>query len=212
MRLGYFGGSFDPPHLGPLAVALAAARAFGLERVLFAPTGRQPLKLVAATASFSDRLAMTRLLCQQEPALFEAVPLDAPLADGTPNYTVDTLVRLQSQSLADEIFVLAGADAFLDLRRWREPGRLLELAEWIVVSRPGFELRQLDTLGLTPAQRLRVHPLAGVEEPASATGIREALHAGGDCTDLLPPEVLSYIRAHHLYSRPPAPAMPSALG
>jgi nicotinate-nucleotide adenylyltransferase len=199
MRLGYFGGSFDPPHLGHLGVAVAAARAFGLQRVLFAPTGLQPLKPAAAAATFADRLAMTGLLCSQQPALFEAVALDAPLADGTPNYTVDTLALLHRQSPADEIFVLAGADAFLDLRRWREPDRLIELAEWIVVSRPGFALQQLDALGLTPTQRLRVHPLAGVEEPASATRIREELLAGSDCAGLLPPPVLAYIRAHHLY-------------
>ena len=198
MRLGYFGGSFDPPHLGHLGVAVAAARAFGLQRVLFAPTGLQPLKPAAAAATFADRLAMTGLLCSQQPALFEAVALDAPLADGTPNYTVDTLALLHRQSPADEIFVLAGADAFLDLRRWREPDRLIELAEWIVVSRPGFALQQLDALGLTPTQRLRVHPLAGVEEPASATRIREELLAGSDCAGLLPPPVLAYIRAHHL--------------
>ena len=199
MRLGYFGGSFDPPHLGHLGVAVAAARAFGLQRVLFAPTGLQPLKPAAAAATFAVRLAMTGLLCSQQPALFEAVALDAPLADGTPNYTVDTLALLHRQSPADEIFVLAGADAFLDLRRWREPDRLIELAEWIVVSRPGFALQQLDALGLTPTQRLRVHPLAGVEEPASATRIREELLAGSDCAGLLPPPVLAYIRAHHLY-------------
>jgi nicotinate-nucleotide adenylyltransferase len=142
---------------------------------------------------------MTDLLCARQPALFQAVALDAPLADGAPNYTVDTLALLHRQSPADKIFVLAGADAFLDLRRWREPERLLELAEWIVVSRPGFALQQLDALGLTSAQRFRVHPLAGVEEPASATRIREELLAGSDCAGLLPPPVLAYIRTHHLY-------------
>jgi nicotinate-nucleotide adenylyltransferase len=199
MRLGYFGGSFDPPHLGHLAVAQAAARAFGLQRVLFAPTGRQPLKPAAASAAFADRLAMTGLLCAQDPALLEAVALDAPRADGNPNYTLDALTSLHHDTPEDEIFVLTGADAFLDIRRWREPDRLLQLAEWIVVSRPGFALQQLDALGLTPAQRLRVHPLAGVEEPASATRIREELAAGQDCAGLLPPPVLEYIRAHRLY-------------
>jgi nicotinate-nucleotide adenylyltransferase len=201
MRLGYFGGSFDPPHLGHLAVAAAAARGFGLQRVLFAPTGRQPLKPDAVGAGFADRLAMTGLLCAQEPALFETVALDAPLADGSPNYTVAALDTLHHKAPGDEIFVIVGADAFLDLRRWREPARLLALAQWIVVSRPGFALQQLDTLGLTPAQLLRVHPLAGVEEPASATRIREDLLAGSDCAGLLPPAVLDYIRAHHLYGR-----------
>jgi nicotinate-nucleotide adenylyltransferase len=200
MRLGYFGGSFDPPHLGHLAMATAAARAFSLDRVLFAPTGRQPLKPAGPSAAFSDRLTMTELLCRaQQGANFEATAMDAPLPNGEPNYTVDTLARLHRQAPTDKIFVLVGADAFLDLRRWREPNRLLELAEWIVVSRPGFALEQIDALHLTAAQRLRVHALDGVEEPANATHIREDLRAGGDCAGLLPPAVLSYIREHHLY-------------
>jgi len=200
MRLGYFGGSFDPPHLGHLAMAAAAARAFSLDRVLFAPTGRQPLKPVGPSAAFPDRLAMTELLClAQQGADFEATAMDAPLSSGEPNYTVDALARLHREAPMDDIFVLVGADAFLELRRWREPDHLLELAEWIVVSRPGFALKQIDALDLTAAQRIRVHALEGVAEPANATHIREELRTGNDCTGLLPPAVLSYIRAHHLY-------------
>ena len=200
MRLGYFGGSFDPPHLGHLAVAEAAGRAYSLGRVLFVPTGRQPLKPVGPSAPFSDRLAMTQLLCESQPAAnFEVSTLDAPLANAEPNYTVDALDRLHRQSPADEIFVLVGADAFLELRRWRDPDRLIELAEWIVVSRPGFALEQMDALGLSAAQRSRIHALEGVAEPASARLIREDLRAGSDCAGQLPPTVLAYIRAHHLY-------------
>jgi nicotinate-nucleotide adenylyltransferase len=200
MRLGYFGGSFDPPHLGHLAVAGAAARAFKLERVLFVPTGRQPLKPEGADASFADRLAMTQLLCESQPAAnFEVSLLDAPLAGGEANYTVDALERLHRESPADDIFVLVGADAFLDLRRWRDPHRLIELAEWIVVSRPGFALGQIGALGLSAEQRRRIHALEGVAEDASASRIREELRADSDCSGLLPPAVLAYIRSHHLY-------------
>jgi nicotinate-nucleotide adenylyltransferase len=181
-------------------MAGAVARAFSLDRVLFAPTGRQPLKPAGSVATFPDRLAMTELLCRaQQGADFEATAIDAPLADGEPNYTVDALALLHRQAPADEIFALVGADAFLDLRLWRDPDRLLELAEWIVVSRPGFALEQIDALNLTAAQRLRIHALDGVAEPANATRIREELRAGNDCDGLLPPAVLSYIRAHHLY-------------
>jgi nicotinate (nicotinamide) nucleotide adenylyltransferase len=130
-RLGFFGGSFDPPHLGHLAIARAAAEAFSLDRVLFVPTAHQPLKPAGPVASFDARLAMVELLCADD-ADFEASPIEAPNADGTPNFTVDTLTQLRaSLGEGDEIFVLVGADAFLDLRRWREPERLLQLAEWI---------------------------------------------------------------------------------
>ena len=175
MRLGYFGGSFDPPHLGHLAMAGAVARAFSLDRVLFAPTGRQPLKPAGSVATFPDRLAMTELLCRaQQGADFEATAIDAPLADGEPNYTVDALALLHRQAPADEIFALVGADAFLDLRLWRDPDRLLELAEWIVVSRPGFALEQIDALNLTAAQRLRIHCLLYTSVPGAGSVVEKS--------------------------------------
>jgi nicotinate-nucleotide adenylyltransferase len=198
-RLGFFGGSFDPPHSGHLAIARAAATAFSLDRILFVPTAHQPLKPGGPTASFAARLAMVSLLCDDDPT-FEASSLEAPHADGSANYTVDTLTQLRA-TLAqdDQIFVLVGADAFLDLRLWRQPGRLIQLAEWIVISRPGFSLQDLSPLSLSPAETGRIHILSDIAEPASATHIRELLHSGSDCIGLLPPTVLQYIREHHIY-------------
>lgn len=191
MRIGFFGGSFDPPHLGHLRVGHAAAGAFSLDRILFAPTGRQPLKTSGASASFGDRLTMVSLLCELQPPTarpqLEASSVDAPHADGSPNYTVDTLSKVRGDSSTnDSLFVLVGADAFLDLRRWKSPDSLLQLAEWIVVSRPGVSLQQLQNLNLTPWELSRVHLLEDVHEPASATDIRELLRAGSDCSGLLP--------------------------
>jgi nicotinate-nucleotide adenylyltransferase len=204
MRIGFFGGSFDPPHLGHLAVGHAAAEAFSLDRILFAPTGRQPLKPEGPSAPFDDRLAMVSLLCDlQAPnprVRFEASSLDAPLADGSPNYTIQALSTLQNQCTDDDsLFVILGADAFLELPRWKSADTLLRLAEWIVVSRPGVALQSLGSLRLDPQQRDRVHLLRGVHQPASATHIRAILQAGSECTDLLPASILTYIRAHHLY-------------
>ena len=199
MRIGFFGGSFDPPHRGHLAVAHAAAEAFKLDHVLLAPTAQQPLKPSGAVASFQDRLAMVELLCQGE-ARFEASSLDAPLTHGTPNYTIDTLTRLHAGLSTDAtVFVIVGADAFLDLRRWRSPDSLLQMAEWIVVSRPGFSFTDLNGLKLSPGQLARVHLLPGVAEPASATQIRLRLSEGHDCSEIVPALVLEYIREHHIY-------------
>ncbi len=199
MRIGYFGGSFDPPHRGHLAAARAARDAFALDRVLFAPTGFQPLKPGGAVASFAARLAMVKLLCAGE-AGFEVSELEAPRDNGQPNFAIDALAGLPAEVGDDaEIFVLVGADAFLQLRQWRAPERLLAAAEWIVLSRPGFSIRNLDSLNLTPEQLTRVHLLSGVDDPASATEIRQRLREGEDCSELLPPQVLRYIQAHHLY-------------
>ncbi len=211
MRVALFGGTFDPPHRAHLTVARAAAAKFSLDTILFAPTGRQPLKPQGASASFADRLAMVELLCNAAQhdfpdARFVPSTLDAPRADGQPNYTIDTLAQLRAELRAQspdaapaELFVIIGADAFLDLRRWRDPDGLLQAAEWIVVSRPGFSLADLSSLALTPGQSARIHLLPEVQETASASEVRERLQAGLDCSAFLTPEVLEYIREHHLY-------------
>jgi nicotinate-nucleotide adenylyltransferase len=211
MRVALFGGTFDPPHRAHLTVARAAAAKFSLDTIFFAPTGRQPLKPRGAIASFDDRLAMVALLCNAAQhdlpnARFMPSTLDAPRADGKPNYTIDTLTQLRAELQAQspkatpaELFVIIGADAFLDLRRWRDPDALLQAAEWIVVSRPGFSLTSLAPLALTPEQNAKIHLLPEVQETASASEVRERLQAGLDCSAFLTPEVIEYIRDHHLY-------------
>jgi nicotinate-nucleotide adenylyltransferase len=216
MRVAFFGGTFDPIHRGHLRLASAAADAFALDRVLFAPVGQQPLKAESALASFADRLEMARLACNpkppatgnQQPATsnsadlrFAVSTVDAPRADGTPNYTIDALAALARELPGASLYVLTGADSFLDLGRWRTPDRLLALAEWIVVSRPDFLLgeAQLAPLALTESQRARVHLLTTVHEDVSATGLRHRLQAGDPCRGLLPPAVADYIQAHNLY-------------
>jgi nicotinate-nucleotide adenylyltransferase len=198
MRVALFGGSFDPPHHGHIAIATAAADVFDLDNVFFAPVGRQPLKREGVPASFADRVAMVELACRVDPR-FAVSDLDAPTGDGSPNYTVQTLATLHDAMPDARLFNLVGADSFLDLRRWREPDRLLELAEWIVVSRPGFPLANLSALGLTAYQRGRVHLLQTVHEDVAATNLRERLEAGDQCTDVLDPAVSAYIDSHHLY-------------
>jgi nicotinate-nucleotide adenylyltransferase len=203
LRIALFGGTFDPPHRGHLAIARAAADAFHLDSILFAPAGRQPLKLDGTPSSFADRLAMTTLACAQDER-FQASTIDAPRPGGLPNYTVDTLAELRRTMPDAVIFNLVGADSFLDLPRWREPNCLLELAEWIVVSRPGFSLPDLSLddlspLHLSPHQEARVHLLSTVSEDISATALRQRLQAGDLCTDVLPAAVSSYIQTHRLY-------------
>jgi nicotinate-nucleotide adenylyltransferase len=219
MRVAFFGGTFDPIHRGHLRLAWAAADAFALDLVLFAPVGHQPLKPEAAIASYADRLEMATLALASgdmpqpatdnlQPATgnspdsrFAVSALDAPRSDGKPNYSVDSLAALAHELPCASLFVLTGADSFLDLRRWRSPARLLALAEWIVVSRPDFPLgeSQLAPLALTPAQRARVHLLPTIHEEVSATELRRRLHEGDPCPGLLLPAVAAYIQTHSLY-------------
>ena len=211
MRVGLFGGSFDPPHRGHLAVAEAVRDRFALDRVLLAPAAIQPLKRDAAHASFADRLRMVELLCEGVPGI-EASTIDGPQSDEKPNFTVDTLRRFRDELPRDaEIFFIVGADAFLGIRQWKDSDTLLKEARWIIVSRPGFDLHQLKTLKLTAEQRARIETLSGFENPVSATEVRERLREHETATvgvpgqlagwgeKLVPPEVLEYIRAHRLY-------------
>ena len=198
MRVGFFGGSFDPPHRAHLAVAEAVRDRFALDRVLLAPTALQPLKH-GAHASFTDRLHMVELLCDGTKNI-EASSIDGPEPDNKPNYTIDTLRRLRGQlPPGAEIFVIVGADAFLNVQHWKDPATLLNEARWIVVSRPGFDLHQLTTLDLTADQRSRIETISDFENPVSATEIRERLRQHETGSLLVPPKVLEYIRAHHLY-------------
>jgi nicotinate-nucleotide adenylyltransferase len=98
-----------------------------------------------------------------------------------------------------QIFAIVGADALLSLPQWRGVTELFRLAEWVVVSRPGFSLDAVDKLALTAAQRSHLHFVEGLADPTSATQLRARLHAGDPCEDLLDPAVSRYIRAHGLY-------------
>lgn len=229
-RVAFFGGSFDPPHLGHLAVARAARDALRLDRVLFAPVGAQPLKPQGSTAPFPDRLAMTELAIAGEPA-FGISLLDVPNDSGKPNYTLDTLRRLQADMPGAALFCLMGADSFVSLRRWRGAAQIPFAASLVVASRPGQSLNDLtasipDGLTLAPVQA-PVHSanpqieldawtlrnqagqtagfyiLPGLDVEISATDIRAQVRnatAIDPARPLIPAAVAQYIREHGLYS------------
>ena len=201
MRVAFFGGSFDPPHSGHLALARAAAKQFSLDRVLLAPTGRQPLKRDGAEATFTERLAMVSLLCEHDEFLVPST-LDAPHQDGSPNYTVDALVHLKQQCEGATLFALIGADSLRDLPKWHQAERLFELATWISVSRPQHPLpKPLPAMLEEEQGRGRLHLIRNVNVDSSSTGLRDRLREGShDVSDGIPENVLRYIRDHRLYT------------
>ena len=230
-RVGFFGGSFDPPHFGHLAIARAACAALHLDTVLFAPVGAQPLKPRGSSASFQDRVAMTRLAIAGE-CYFSLSLADAPRPGGAPNYTVDSLKKLESALLpGSELFCLLGADSFLALSRWHRAAEIPFVAPLIVASRPGERLDSLesalpaglsieadpDTEFRVPSTRLytyRIKSESGESAPfyllpdleveISASAIRGEMADGAHAgSAVLPDSVREYIRAHDLY-RPPS--------
>ena len=168
-RVAYFGGSFDPPHLGHLAVARAARAALRLDAVLFAPVGMQPLKTQGSTASFADRVAMTRLAVAGEPGMSVSLA-DAPLAAGAPNYSMDTLARVRAELPAScSLFFLMGADSFFSLRRWHRAAEIPFVAPLIVASRPG---QRLDDLRAALPAGLTMEPAENPEENVAGIEVR----------------------------------------
>jgi nicotinate-nucleotide adenylyltransferase len=179
-RAAFFGGSFDPPHLGHLAVARAARTALALDTVLFAPVGAQPLKPHGSTAGFEDRLAMTRLAIAGEPGL--AVSLaDAPKPSGAANYTLETLLGLRAGLPPNAaLFCLMGADSFFSLRHWHRSAEIPFAAPLIVASRPK---QRLDDLRAALPAGLNIEPATTPEAANSEVAVRAYLlrNPAGEC-------------------------------
>lgn len=220
--IALYGGSFDPVHLGHLAVARKAAERFNLERVYFVPADVQPLKAQQHVTNFYHRYAMLALALQGEPRFLPSL-LEAPeivRASGQPaSYTVDTLRRMRARlNPATRLYFIIGMDAFQQIAKWRSPVELLRAAEFIVASRPGFPLsdvlralpeelrpsdsaaRQLHDTGSLASNGLTLHLLPDLDEPASATAIRHAARQGVGLEKLVPSAVAAYIAKMKLYA------------
>ncbi|HSB45140.1 MAG TPA: nicotinate-nucleotide adenylyltransferase [Nitrospira sp.] len=218
LRLGLFGGSFNPVHNGHLTIARQACDALRLDRVLFIPTSDPPHKPHQSLAPAKDRYEMVRLAIASDP-LFSIS--DVEFRRPGKSYTIDTIRLLQQEYGTDAaLFFLIGLDAFLDFPSWREPGALLNLCSFVVISRPGLAFSSLSGLTILPplpAQSLAdldaarqttleiavgEHHLILLRLPpceVSASDIRTRVKQALPVANLLPPLVESYILHHHLY-------------
>jgi len=161
VNIALFGGTFDPIHTGHVQAARAAARKFGLDRVLFIPTGKPPHKHGDRLTPFPQRYGMTVLACAGDQRLVPSL-LEAPTQGGKPCYSIDTVCKVRrTLHQSDHLFFLIGVDAFLELPHWKEYRRLLDLVDFIVVSRPGFdanEIRKVVCKAMTPSRGALLHP------------------------------------------------------
>jgi nicotinate-nucleotide adenylyltransferase len=225
-----YGGSFDPVHLGHLAVARKAAERFNLERVYFVPADVQPLKARQQVTNFYHRYAMLALALQGEPRFLPSL-LEAPeiiRASGQPaSYTVDTVRRMRARlDPATRLYFLIGMDAFQHIAKWRSPVELLRSAEFIVASRPGYPLqdvlravpeelrpsdsaaRELQETGSLVSDGITLHLLPDLSEEASATAIRQAARQRVELEALVPAAVADYIAKLKLYGEEEEPGAP----
>ncbi len=220
MRIAFFGGTFDPVHLGHLAVARAAADQFDLGAIYFAPADIPPHKQKRQLTDFQHRFAMLALACADDKRFVPSL-LDAPT--GKPNYSVDTIRRLKKIiRKSDKVYFLIGMDAFKDVSTWHQPEALLAECEFIVASRPGYSLQDVASAlpekvrpsepvlramrnqrpnGTIALPGATIHLLADVHERVSSTQIRAAAsRTVQQLSRYVPRLVAEYIKKERLYT------------
>ncbi len=204
MRLGIFGGTFDPVHYGHLLLAESCREQCRLDEVFFLPTAEPPHKQEKQTAPPANRVEMLELAIGGHPqfsvCLFET-------NRGGVNYTVDTLAHLQAEDPARELFFLMGADSLADLPTWREPGKICQLATLVIIARSGAPQPDLGVLAsFASAARIaqiRRHLVEMPEIGLSASDLRRRVAEGRSIRYRTPRAVEMYIEAHGLYRQPP---------
>jgi nicotinate-nucleotide adenylyltransferase len=213
-RLGILGGTLDPIHCGHMAAAAAARDAFDLPDVLVLPSRVPPHRPLQPFASPFHRFAMACLAVSGMPRLRAS---DDELRSDGPSYTSDTLDRLHAGGVdASQIFFITGADAFADIATWKRYPDVLDLANFVVVARPGHHIDALASKLPSLADRMRSVPAAGATPATggktmiyllnaptpdvSSTVVRDRLRRGDAITGLVPPLVETHIHQHQLYS------------
>ena len=185
MRIGVMGGSFDPPHLGHLALARAAARDLALDRVLLVPAWAPPHKPGGPTIPAARRLEMVRAAAAGDPLLdVSTVELDRA---GT-SYTAETLEQVAADNPGADLWFIMGADRLEGFGAWSRPDRIVELARLAVAWRPGAGDPAMDHLA-GPVAAGRIDVVDMPEVPISSTQVRERLARGEDVSDLVPAPV-----------------------
>jgi len=213
MRLGIFGGTFDPIHLGHLACAIAARDRFRMDRLLLLPAALPPHKLGERVTAFSHRLAMAALAARGIDRI--EASSDEGLRVG-PSFTVDTLARFRGTlDPSDPLLFLLGSDSLAELHTWRDPAGILGLANLVVAPRPGAppaqvaaalpaEMRARLVPAGAPVEPMpaagRVYWLAIPEQSVSGTEIRRRARDGDPLEGLVPDAVAAYISEQELYT------------
>ncbi|HXG67648.1 MAG TPA: nicotinate-nucleotide adenylyltransferase [Blastocatellia bacterium] len=221
MRIGAYGGTFDPIHNGHLDVARAVTRRFGLDALLLIPAHRPPHKEPNSLSGAYHRYAMAALATMDEPRIrVSTIEVEAPERP----YTFQTMERLRGVYGPEaSLYFVMGADSYEELNTWREPGRLLAAANLIVAARPGYEIssshlpvefqeRVVDLrgrgelsddadAGLKGAPACSIFLTDYVRQDISSTEIRRRAREGEHFRELVPPQVADYVDKYNLYRR-----------
>lgn len=191
MNFGIFGGTFNPPHLGHLIVAESVRDQLKLAKVLFIPSANPPNKHGDALVPVGDRLVMTRLAVEGNPA-FEVSDLEA--VRGGTSYTVDTVSALSAKFPNASLQLIIGADNLEEFETWKSPEEILTKVDLAAMTRPGFELQKIRSRFAKQAKFVKVPQIA-----ISGTEIRRRVKMGRSIRYLVPRAVEDYIVRTGLY-------------
>ena len=196
-RVGLFGGTFDPPHVGHLILASEAGSQLELNRVLWTVTPDPPHKLDQSITPLEHRLAMVKLAIQDNPSFeLSEIELERP----GPHYTVDTIKLLARQNPNAEIVPIIGGDSLHDLPTWHKPQEILYAAHWVgVMRRPGEETNLQALERELPGITSKVHYVDAPLLEIASSEIRDRVATGKPFRYYLPAPVFEYIEQHHLY-------------
>ena len=193
LRIGLFGGTFDPPHLGHIAVAADVADALGLDQVLWIPAGQPPHKSLVGAAPLAVRLEMTRAAVKVD-SRFEVSEIE--VGRRGVSYTLDTVRALRKNYPGTILFLIIGTDQFREFGTWRNPEKLLELAELVVMDRGGQRGQDY----VTEAGDVGKAFFVSVDRvDISSTDVRLATHNGEDLNALVPAKIAEIILREGLY-------------
>ncbi|MBL8101985.1 MAG: nicotinate (nicotinamide) nucleotide adenylyltransferase [Anaerolineales bacterium] len=196
-KIGYFGGTFDPPHIGHLALASEAAYQFGLSRLYWGLTPDPPHKQEQVITPLVHRLEMLKLMCAENP-LFEISRLE--INRPGPHYTIDTIQLLSRQAGDADIVLLIGDDSLLDLQTWRSYADLITAVSKIgVMRRFGSPFNYSALYEKTPGLEEKVDFIDALVQTISSREIRQRVKDGGVYRCYTLPSVASYIEEHNLY-------------
>jgi len=203
-RIGLFGGTFDPPHLGHLILASEAQSQLELDRLLWILTPEPPHKQEQLITPVEHRLAMVNLAIEDDPTFeLSRIELDRP----GPHYTVDTIKLVAEQNPDADIVPIIGGDSLRDLPKWHRPQEIVYACHWIGVMRRPNEEPNLDKLERElPGISSKIHYVDAPLLEIASREIRSWIASGHPVRYYLPPAVNGYIEQHHLYQTIKNPA------
>jgi nicotinate-nucleotide adenylyltransferase len=196
MRIGIFGGTFDPIHYGHLVAAEEARAILGLERILIVPAGQPPHKVGRPITPAEHRVAMVTCAIASNPAfILSRVDLDRP----GPHYSVDMVARLRRELDPGEVYLIVGMDSLMDLPTWHEAERLMGLCYIVGVNRPGYTYDLAPLEKAVPGISRHIQVLEAPQLEISSHELQDRIRRGLPIKYQVPEAVEDYIRQHKLY-------------